>query len=106
MKGYVYLINDSGKENAYKIGVTKNLVTERKKELQTGNSSDLNIVTYFETKYPYKLEAMLHRYYSQTNIKNEWFNLTDDEVSGFIQLCEKLNNVILSIENNPFFNKF
>ena len=93
MSGYVYLIQDTGKDNAYKIGVTKNLVTERKKELQTGNSS------------PYKLEAMLHRYYNQSNIKNEWFSLTDDNVSGFTQLCHKLNNIILSLEDNPFFNK-
>ena len=105
MSGYVYLIQDTGKDNAYKIGVTKNLVTERKKELQTGNSSELEIITFFETKYPYKLEAMLHRYYNQSNIKNEWFSLTDDNVSGFTQLCHKLNNIILSLEDNPFFNK-
>lgn len=103
MHGYVYLIKDCGKENTYKIGVTKNIVNKRKQTLQTGNSSKLEIISFYETNYPFKLETMLHRLYSDYNIQNEWFELTDDVVEKFLIECKNKERIIIALKDNPFF---
>ena len=59
MKSYVYLICDPA-QNLFKIGVTKNLCNKRIKQLQTGNGTELHIVNYHETYYPYRIEQLLH----------------------------------------------
>lgn len=100
---FVYLICDLDKVNAYKIGVTKNIVNKRKKALQTGNSSELHICNAFETEYPYKVEAMLHHRFNTNNIKNEWFELTDEQALSFIDECKKCEVIINSLKDNPFF---
>lgn len=102
--GFVYLIADLEKDYVYKIGVTKNIIEERKNELQTGNSSDLHICNFYETKYPYKIEAMLHRKYESKKIKNEWFELTDEEAINFRKECKKCEDIIIALEDNPFFS--
>lgn len=103
---YVYLIGENSESNFYKIGVTKkNNITERKKELQTGNPNELIIVDYFETTNPYKLEKMLHNHFWKNNELNEWFYLDNNNVSEFKSTCEKYQYIIDSLKNNPFFNK-
>ena len=91
---FVYLIGEMDNENNYKIGVTN--------ELQTGNSQPLYVKSYFETKYPYKLEKMLHRHYQDKHILNEWFYLDKIDVEKFNETCEKYNNILLSLKDNPF----
>lgn len=103
-KSYVYLIQDTDKENTYKIGVTKNIVKYRKDELQTGNSSELSIVNTFQTEHPYKIEAFLHRKHKEKRIMNEWFLLEDEDVNSFIKDCEMYEGIIRSLENNPYFS--
>lgn len=57
--GFIYLIGEVDNSNTFKIGVTKKQnIEERKKELQTGNSNELYINQYFETKYPIKKEQL------------------------------------------------
>ena len=102
MKGYVYLIEDRI-NNSYKIGVTKGDPEKRLKKLQTGNASKLEIKYLYECKYPYRLETMLHRYYSSYKELNEWFSL--ENPNEFPNKCVELNNVINSLKNNPFFSK-
>lgn len=101
--GFVYLICDLDKVNAYKIGVTKNIIDKRKKELQTGNSSELHICNYYETEHPYKIESMLHNRFHLNNIKNEWFELTDEQAMSFIDECKKCDIIISALKDNPFF---
>lgn len=104
--GFIYLIGEIDNEKNYKIGVTKKKnIIERKNELQTGNSQELYIKHIFETKYPYKLENMLHRHFSNKNIINEWFELDKSDVNDFLNICEKYNTILNSLQNNPFFNK-
>lgn len=101
---FVYLIGEVDNENKYKIGVTKhNNIQNRIKELQTGNSNELFIKDYFETKYPYKLEKMLHRHFYDKNLLNEWFSLSKDDVDSFKETCLKYNNILDSLKFNPFF---
>lgn len=47
---------------------------------------------------------MLHRNFSNKKIINEWFELNDDEVKNFITTCQKYNDILESLKNNPFFN--
>ena len=103
--GFVYLIGEVDDDTKYKIGVTKKKnIDERKKELQTGNSDELYIKDVFETKYPYKLEKMLHRHFYNKNILNEWFSLSKEDVNSFNNTCLKYENILLSLRDNPFFN--
>lgn len=105
MSGYVYLITELDNEKYYKIGVTKkNNIEERKKELQTGNSSELHMISYFKTQYPYKLEKMLHQNYFSCNKLNEWYELNNDEVLNFTKTCQKYEDILNSLKDNPFFN--
>ena len=46
--GHIYLIMNTNFE--YKIGMTKKSVSDRVKQLQTGNSGELKIISYYEVK--------------------------------------------------------
>lgn len=102
--GYVYLIRDCD-SLTYKIGVTKQKPEKRLKQLQTGNSCKLDLLYSFETDYPYRLEKMLHTYYSLYNEYNEWYNLNNYQITNFINTCNILQNNIKVLLQNPFFNK-
>lgn len=106
-KGYIYLISEWTNElNRYKIGVTSGSIENRMKKLQTGNSNELIICKYFQTKDYFKLEKMLHNHYHNRKIINEWFELNDDEVNDFSNVCEKYQNIInYLLENNYFYKK-
>lgn len=104
--GYIYLIGEIGNDNIFKIGSTKkNNIEDRKKELQTGNSNELYIKDYFKTDKPFKLETMLHFYYQNDNKINEWFVLDEEKQKGFHDVCVKYQNIIESLNGNPFFQK-
>lgn len=101
---FVYLIGNIDNDNICKIGVTKkHNINERMNQLQTGSSNELYIRDYFETKYPYKLENMLHRHFHNKNILNEWFELSNDDIMNFKNICKKYENILLSLKENPFF---
>ena len=102
--GYIYLIYDECVD-ACKIGVSKGLKQKRLNALQTGNSTSLRILYTYSCAYPYRLETMLHNYYKENHIKNEWFYLTPQQISSFTDTCEKLNRTIQSLIENPYFSK-
>lgn len=85
-EGYVYIIADYENE-AYKIGVTRNLISKRMKQLQTGNSNDLQLIKSFKSQYPFKLESLLHRRFSYKRIQNEWFALDKSDIDNFESIC-------------------
>ena len=103
-EGYIYLICDN-LNNKYKIGMTKGDINKRMKQLQTGNSTELFIHSYYKTKYPYRLEKMLHNKYTNYNTLNEWFELPDSDVINFTNTCKEQEDIILSLLDNPFFSK-
>ena len=92
--GYVYLIQDVNNDT-YKIGVTKGDPKTRLKKLQTGNSTELILRHVFETKYPFRLETMLHNRYSYLKEMNEWYSLPFDVVKNWGDICNEMNNIIL-----------
>ena len=102
--GYVYLIGEIGNDNRYKIGSTKaKKVETRLKQLQTGNSSELYLKESFETEHPFKLEKMLHNHFKSSNLIGEWFELSEDDIKGFRDICEDKSKIIESLKENPFY---
>ena len=104
MGGYVYLICDPSNDT-FKIGVTRDINSNRLKKLQTGNSTELHIVSIYKCDYPFRLEKMLHSKLSNYRVLNEWFNLPTDIVINFKSVCNEMNSVINVMLDNPFFVK-
>lgn len=102
--GYVYLIGEENEENKYKIGSTKcKDINNRLKQLQTGNSNPLYIKAYYETSKPFRLESMLHNKFKEYNVIGEWFELNDENVKKFKEECERYQNIIDILKENPYF---
>ena len=104
LKSYVYLFCDPS-QDLYKIDVTKNLYSKRMKQLQTGNGTELHLVKYHETSYPYRIEQFLHNNFKNKQEHGEWFRLSNEDISSFETLCSKYEEIIDSMKDNPFFNK-
>lgn len=102
--GYVYLICDPANDT-YKIGVTRNIESNRIKKLQTGNSTKLHIVNIYQCDYPFRLEKMLHLHFHTKHELNEWYNLSINDIVNFNNICETLNNRIKCLYDNQFFMK-
>lgn len=102
--GFVYLICDPANDT-YKIGVTRNITSNRIKKLQTGNSTELHIVNTYKCEFPFRLEKMLHLHFSAKHELNEWYKLCIDDIVGFTNICDMLNDRIKILSNNPFFMK-
>ena len=108
MKGYVYLILEVDKKGneRHKIGITKNHPDKRVEQLQTGNSNKISTLNYYESANYKKIERLLHKKFisKKTEAKNEWFNLTNEDVNSFIPTCEKYDkNFQFLQENNSLY---
>lgn len=102
--GYVYLIKDSSNQT-YKIGVTRVMDGKRIKKLQTGNSTKLQFMFHYHTPYPFRIESMLHKRYQDYRVLNEWYELPEEDVKNFLNICSDLDEIIKSLKDNPYFNK-
>lgn len=102
--GYVYLIKDPS-NRTYKIGVTRVMDGTRILKLQTGNSTELQLMFYYHTPYPFRLETMLHNKYQDYKVLNEWYELPEEDVKNFLNTCSNLDEIIKSLKDNPYFNK-
>lgn len=99
MTGFVYLLCDGER---FKIGMTKKDIYKRIAELQTGNPNEIYITSYHETNYPYRIEQMMHIKYKTSQIKNEWFDLTSEQVINFRKNCNKCEETLEVLKDNPF----
>lgn len=104
-KGYVYLLADSEKDNIYKIGVTKGTIERRIKKLQTGNSGEIYICSYFQTEHPFFIEKHLHKKYFGNRVMNEWFELSPEQALNFIEDCKNIDMLTEIMKDNTFFPK-
>ena len=100
--GCVYLLGEFGKDNIYKIGVTRGDVDKRIKKLQTGNSGAIYVVKTFETDHPFMLEKMLHLNFAGKKVMNEWYELSTEDVLNFKETCRKFQKSIDSLKHNTF----
>lgn len=104
MEGYVYLLEEEDNEGFYKIGSTRSKdINKRLRQLQTGNPKRLLLKDFFHTNHVFKLESMLHNRYKTTNIINEWFELSEEDINNFQDICKKFQEIIDALEDNPFF---
>lgn len=105
--GFVYLIKDAS-NHTYKIGVSRAMLdanNRRLRSLQTGNSTELQVMFAYNTLYPFRMESMLHKRYEQYQVLNEWYDLPEEDVENFLNTCSDLDVVINSLKDNPYFNK-
>lgn len=91
MNGTIYLITDG---EFFKIGRTKKDVDKRLRELQTGNSSELQVLYSVKVKNASQVEATMHRKYNHCKQINEWFDLSSDNISSFEKDCLLIDNNI------------
>lgn len=102
--GFIYLIGELDNINHYKIGFTRNSdIGKRKNKLQTGSSNELYIRYTFFSNHVNVLEKMLHRHYAKYHKLNEWFEISDEEAQKFLDVCKHYQNIIDSLQDNPFF---
>jgi hypothetical protein len=106
--GYVYLLLETDKngDERHKIGITKNPVEKRIKQLQTGNSNIITLLHTYESEHYRNVEHMLHRKFvnQKTETKNEWFHLEDEQVLNFTKTCQEIEKVVVLLkDNNPFY---
>ena len=104
-KGYVYLLADNLKDGIYKIGVTRGTIENRIKKLQTGNAGELYMCKYHQTNIPFFIEKHLHLQFYSKKIKNEWFELSDNDVLDFNNRCAEIEKMHNALKDNYFFNK-
>lgn len=106
--GYVYLllgVDDHGNER-HKVGITKNPVKQRLKQLQTGSSAKISILRVYESSNYKMVEKWLHGRFNmqRTLTENEWFKLSDEDVFSFLDLCKKGDEITTFMKKeNPFF---
>ena len=104
VKSFIYVFCDPS-QDLFKIGVTKNLYSKRMKQLQTGNGTELHLVTYHETFYPYRMERLLHNKFARKREHGEWFRLDINDISSFKSTCQEFEELIEIMKENPFFAK-
>lgn len=101
--GFVYLISSaSGK---CKIGRTESKPDKRLKQLQTGACEELNVTFVYETKNAVMVERMLHVRFASKRIHGEWFALSNDDICGFADFCERTERSIEAMADNEYFSK-
>lgn len=102
--GWVYLLAEMGDNLRYKIGVTKNDVEKRVKQLSTGNSDSIMIINKYRSEHYRKIEKMLHMKFQSERLHLEWFTMSDEQVSTFLTEAKKADELIdFLLENNPFY---
>ncbi len=90
----IYLIG-SKDSSLYKIGVTKQAnIKKRLENIQVGCPYNIEVLDVFESKYPYKVEKIIHRSLSfckedanGVKLRGEWFYLGLETVYKFKEIC-------------------
>lgn len=101
----VYLICAEVEENKlYKIGYTRRSINQRIKEFKTGNASDFYIVDSFKSKWGTKIESRLHNLFRSKKISGEWFDLNDEDIKTFKDMCNKIHENLETIsKHNTYY---
>lgn len=85
----VYLVSSEiNNKKLYKIGYTRREIQDRIREFKTGNASNFEVVSYFESKWGTKIEKNLHKHFMKHKVDGEWFDLSDGEISDFNRICK------------------
>jgi hypothetical protein len=60
-------------------------------EHQTGNPRDLELHHVTQTPNPFRVEKFLHQRFGAQRVRNEWFELTDQDLEEAIRVSEQLS---------------
>jgi hypothetical protein len=99
----LYLIKEDS-TNRYKVGITKQPIYKRMKQLQTGNSNEIVLVDYYDTDDK-KLEQMVQGRLKKYQTQGEWFELPLDEVICFKKLCREVEEQLKFLRKENYFFK-
>lgn len=77
--GTIYLIQ-AGESEYYKIGITKDSIEYRLKQLQTGNHLKLKVVRLYFSQDCFFEEKELHKQFSLKHSIGEWFKLSKEDI--------------------------
>lgn len=102
MKKNIYLARQK-ETSLYKIGITKNDPKLRILQLQTGNAIPLELVETFQTSHDYKMETALHAQFSLKRMEGEWFELSQEEVDSFFDICSRKEETMNFLKKNNHF---
>ena len=82
--GFIYLLCAGDK---FKIGVTEQTIEKRIRDLQTGNPEEIWCRDYVEIprKHLYDVEKMMHLRHHMKKIKNEWYDMSINDIKAFHQ---------------------
>lgn len=99
---YIYLIR-LGNTDDYKIGYSKK-PEARRKGLQTANGEPLEIVKEIAVNFGFKVESFLHKYYYSKRKLGEWFELDDEDLLKFEEICLRQSKALdfLSVHNTYY----
>jgi hypothetical protein len=100
-KKKVYLFR--GNDGMYKIGTSYH-PKKRIKQVQTGNSDQLELIHEYESSNALLIETTLHNIYVYGRKKGEWFDMSIIEEVHFLEYCERINDSInaLRLMGNPY----
>ena len=101
-KKNIYLARQEG-TSLYKIGITKNDPKLRILQLQTGNAAPVELVESFQTSHNFKMETALHAQFSLKRREGEWFELSQEEVDTFFDICSRKEEMMDFLKNNNHF---
>ena len=98
---FVYILQ-SGDENYFKIGRTKDDVEKRRKALSTGNPKELKLFDLIETDFDSDVENYLHKrlymYYSKEGDSKEFYIIGEDELKDGIKNAREYEKNIIPIK--------
>jgi hypothetical protein len=100
--GFIYFIYDFQTKQT-KIGKTSKHPAYRLKELQTANSTKLELIHFYESTQMSEEESILHNKYRQYRALGEWFELPLPillEITHAIPEQTQQANSIVKLENN------
>lgn len=88
MRGWVYfIITETPKGEAVKIGFTSGKPERRLCGLQTGSPTKLELAAFI--KGTPSLERKMHREFAHARLRGEWFDLDDSDVFyAFVNACD------------------
>jgi hypothetical protein len=81
----VYFIWDGGQ---MKIGLTTKGARKRVKQLQTGNSKDLEVFREIQSDKIADLEKFLHSAFKEKHIRGEWFRVSKEEIEQLVDFID------------------
>jgi hypothetical protein len=90
---YLYLIES---QQFYKIGIA-NDVQSRLAQLSTGNPFELKLLASYSFENAEVVERSIHQRFSNKRVRGEWFELGDEDVNEFHQICLLLGGVLSAV---------